>query len=58
MDQQVIYKKVNRWRSAKVCPNCSSRATKIMNLSSEIGLYECQICGHEYNPPPQKNKRG
>jgi rubredoxin len=41
--------KPKRWRSARVCPVCGSRATKIFNLNS--GKYKCQICRHEYDPP-------
>jgi hypothetical protein len=49
----VIYKKPKKWTSAKVCPNCSSRATKILSVSK--GCYICQICDHEYLPPSFKS---
>jgi hypothetical protein len=49
----VIYKKPKKWTSAKVCPNCSSRATKILSVSK--GCYICQICDHEYLPPNFKS---
>lgn len=38
--------------SWRVCPNCKSRATKIFNLNS--GLYRCQECDHQYEPPKAK----
>jgi ribosomal protein L37AE/L43A len=37
-------KKVTSWRT---CPECGSRATKILHLST--GQYHCQICDHQYN---------
>jgi len=47
-------KKVSSWRT---CPNCGSRATKI--LSANTGLFTCQICDHTYEAPkcaPRKRK--
>ena len=29
-----------------ICPQCKSRATKVVNIST--GNYECQICDHRY----------
>jgi hypothetical protein len=43
------FKAPKKWRSAKVCPNCSSRATKLLSINT--GKYRCQICDHEYDPP-------
>lgn len=40
------------WTSYKVCPSCSSRATKIFNLNS--GLYLCQLCEFEYAAPQRE----
>lgn len=45
-------KKVTTWRT---CPNCGSRATKI--LSANTGLFTCQICDHTYEAPPPGKPR-
>lgn len=45
-------KPVKRHRSWKVCPACSSRATKLFNMNT--GKYECQICQHHYFDPIDK----
>lgn len=39
-------KKVSTWRT---CPNCGSKATKIM--SANTGMFTCQICDHTYEAP-------
>lgn len=38
--------RVPSWR---VCPECKGRATRLFDLNS--GKYECQQCGHKYDPP-------
>lgn len=48
-------KKVSTWRT---CPNCGSKATKIMSVNT--GLFTCQICDHSYDAPkgkPRKRKQ-
>jgi ribosomal protein L37AE/L43A len=48
-------KRVTTWRT---CPNCGSKATKI--LSANTGMFTCQICDHTYDAPttkPRKRKR-
>ncbi|QIO02650.1 hypothetical protein HYQ33_gp052 [Salmonella phage aagejoakim] len=42
-------KPVKHHRSWKVCPACSSRATKLFNMNT--GKYECQVCRHDYDDP-------
>lgn len=42
-------KPVKRHRSWKVCPACSSRATKMFDFGT--GLYRCQVCSHRYSDP-------
>lgn len=37
---------MSKTRSARVCPKCKGRATKIVNLSTDT--YTCQQCGHIY----------
>lgn len=44
-------KKVTTWRT---CPNCGSRATKIM--SANTGKFTCQICNHSYYDPSDEPK--
>lgn len=44
--------KPKKWTSARVCPNCGSRATKILSLNT--GLYYCQVCEHDYAAPKPK----
>lgn len=39
-------KKVTSWR---VCPECGSRATKLLSLNS--GKFKCQDCDNEYEGP-------
>jgi hypothetical protein len=39
-------KRVSTWRT---CPNCGSKATKIM--SANTGQFTCQICDHKYYEP-------
>lgn len=46
-----LRKPPKRWTSSRVCPACGGRETKILNLNS--GLYRCQVCDHEYAPPPR-----
>ena len=41
-----------RWTSWRVCPRCSSRATKKFNVNS--GLYLCQLCEVEYAAPQRE----
>ncbi len=43
-----------KWKSARVCPACGSRATKLFHLNSNPP-YECQVCGARYDSP--KNRR-
>jgi hypothetical protein len=45
------WKAPKKWTSAKVCPNCSDRGTKILSFST--GYYECQRCDHKYLSPKQ-----
>lgn len=44
-------KKVTSWR---VCPECGSRATKLLSLNT--GLYTCQVCNHQYPHPKDKEE--
>ncbi|AIM51477.1 hypothetical protein HQ81_0089 [Dickeya phage phiDP23.1] len=46
-------KPVKRHRSWKVCPACSSRATKLFYM--DTGKYKCQICQHQYDDPKGRN---
>ena len=46
-------KPVKRHRSWKVCPACSSRATKIFDFNS--GRYRCQVCQHHYMDPSDRS---
>lgn len=45
-------KPVKKHRSWKVCPMCSSRATKLFCMNT--GLYTCQICGQYYRDPTNR----
>lgn len=40
----------------KACPNCKSRATKIVSIST--GLTKCQVCGAEYAEAVLSTKGG
>ena len=44
-------KKVTSWRT---CPECGSRATKILSLNAKDPEkpYHCQVCRKDYAPPP------
>lgn len=33
----------------KPCPQCKSRATKIVHMSAADKAIECQICGYRYD---------
>lgn len=33
----------------KPCPNCKSKATKIVHMSALDKPVQCQVCGHRYN---------
>lgn len=33
----------------KACPQCKSRATKIVHMSAPDKAVECQTCGHRYD---------
>ena len=41
----------------KACPNCKSRATKIVHLSAPDKAIECQVCGHRYDEHPRTEVR-
>ncbi len=45
--------KPKKWRSWRVCPECGSRATKLVciNPKPNRGSVKCQICEKEYDPP-------
>lgn len=44
-----MLKPVKKHRSWKVCPACSSRATKLFYATT--GKYKCQVCEHQYPDP-------
>lgn len=34
-----------------VCPECGSKATKVVNLNADSKAIGCQVCGHKYDAP-------
>lgn len=60
MQSEPLHQTTNKppkvWRSWRVCPACSGRATKIFSMSS--GKLICQRCDHEYDPPEARRHRG
>lgn len=55
LDAPIAAGKPKKVTSARVCPACGGRATKIVRASREEKLYLCQQCGHEYDPPTRKD---
>ena len=47
-DEPVHDREPEAWRPPVPCPNCDSNETRFVTLRHEMSVYECEVCGTQF----------